>query len=60
MPSWRDDLPLKVTNLVSYFLFLGSNGYSALGPNKGHYATGAQDVSSSLFAAGGGRDDDLN
>ncbi|PWN30478.1 hypothetical protein BDZ90DRAFT_229499 [Jaminaea rosea] len=40
MAHWRDSLLLKVANVLSYILFLGSNGYGALGPQSGKWSAG--------------------
>lgn len=44
MAHWKDSLPLKVANLLSYLLFLGANGYGALGPSSSKWASGAQET----------------
>lgn len=44
MVHWTDNLPLKVSNIVSYLVFLGANGYGALGPNSSKWASGAQET----------------
>ena len=35
--SWRDDIFLKIINVIVYFLFLGSNIYSVAGPSSVYY-----------------------
>jgi len=32
-PTWKDGILLKLVNVVSYFLFLGSNAYTVAGPS---------------------------
>ncbi|KAI0790708.1 hypothetical protein C8Q75DRAFT_760343 [Abortiporus biennis] len=39
--SWKDGLLLKITNIISYFLFLGSNIYAVAGP-KHYYVSGKE------------------
>jgi len=39
--AWRDDLLLKITNVVVYFAFLGSNIYTVAGP-EGVYRSGKE------------------
>lgn len=40
MVHWRDNLLLKTANVLAYVLFLGSNGYSALGPHSAKWSAG--------------------
>lgn len=37
-PSWKDDLLLKIVNLLVYFLFLGSNIYTAASPSAIYFS----------------------
>jgi len=40
-PSWRDGIILKITNVILYFFFLGSNIYAVASPS-GIYYTGKE------------------
>lgn len=40
MVHWRDNLLLKTSNVLAYVLFLGSNGYAALGPASQKWSSG--------------------
>lgn len=44
MAHWKDGLPLKVANLLTYLLFLGANGYGALGPHSTKWVSGAKET----------------
>ncbi|KAL6310315.1 hypothetical protein BKA93DRAFT_755425 [Sparassis latifolia] len=35
--SWKDDIFLKIVNIIVYFLFLGSNIYTVAGPSSIYY-----------------------
>jgi hypothetical protein len=35
--GWKDGIFLKITNVIVYFLFLGSNIYTVAGPSSIYY-----------------------
>ncbi len=39
-PVWRENLPLKIVNVLAYLFFLSSNAYSSLSPSS--YSTGGR------------------
>jgi hypothetical protein len=42
--AWKRDLPLKVTNVVTFLIFLSSNAYSSLVPQDARYGAGPNET----------------